>query len=191
MRTIFKNIYYSLPADLLRRLFWAITARYLRTNLPERLHLGCGTQRLDGYLNVDARKTRATDMVADIRNLPFPPASFSRIEHYHVIEHLGRHDLAPALRDWHRLLKPGGTMAMECPDLDRAMQLYLAGNTAMLDTVFGKQRYAGDTHYFGYNFPRLQALLEACGFTDIAPEPPTDYHAASEPCLRVVCRKAP
>ena len=33
----------------------------------------------------------------------------------------------------------------------------------MLATMYGWQRYPGDTHYYGYNVPRLSRLLTEAG----------------------------
>src|SRR4030043_1729163 len=35
-----------------------------------KLHLGCGNNHKDGFVNIDWRKTGATDIVCDIRKLP-------------------------------------------------------------------------------------------------------------------------
>jgi predicted SAM-dependent methyltransferase len=54
-----------------------------------RLHIGCGPIRLDGFVNIDARETPATDLVADAWDLSrFADASVSFIYCRHMIEHL-------------------------------------------------------------------------------------------------------
>lgn len=154
-----------------------------------KLHLGCGARKLDGFLNIDFKSTPATDIVCDVRRLPFPSQSVELIESYHLIEHLGRHDLPPVLANWYRILKPGGRLAIECPDIDEAMSRYLGGDAKMLDSIYGLQRYRGDTHYFGYSFASLKSLLSASGFVNIELQPAQDHHALTEPCIRVVCAK--
>ncbi|MGZ3647831.1 MAG: methyltransferase domain-containing protein, partial [Syntrophales bacterium] len=57
------------------------------------LHLGCGQRRLDGFLNIDIIPSPAVDLLCDSRRLPLPAGTVSRIETYHMIEHLPRHDL--------------------------------------------------------------------------------------------------
>ena len=111
---------------------------------PLKLHLGCGNQSLKGYVNIDFRKTGATDIVCGITKLPYPDNSVQVIEMYHVIEHLPKHDLPDAFREWHRVLSPGGKIVIECPDFDAAVKEYLAGNEKRLDNIFGLQRFPGD-----------------------------------------------
>lgn len=94
---------------------------------PLKLHLGCGETRLEGYVNIDLKRTKATDMTHDVRHLPFMDESVELIESYHVIEHIPRYDVLPMLRDWHRMLIPGGRVIIECPDLDGACKGYLEG----------------------------------------------------------------
>jgi predicted SAM-dependent methyltransferase len=150
-----------------------------------RLHLGCGKIRLPGFVNIDHRATSATDLECDILRLPFDDNSAVRIESYHVIEHLGRHEAVRAVREWQRVLKPGGSLVIECPDFDEACREYLEGDAGRIDNIFGLQRFEGDSHRFGYNFERLRGLLEECGFGSIEQKPPTDYHKDQEPCLRI------
>jgi predicted SAM-dependent methyltransferase len=154
-----------------------------------RLHLGCGKIRLEGYVNIDHRATSATDLECDILQLPFNDNAAARIETYHVIEHLGRHEAVRAVREWHRVLKPEGVLVIECPDFDAACREYLGGREDRIDNIFGLQRFEGDSHRFGYNFERLGLLLAESGFRSIVQQPPTDYHKEQEPCLRVECVK--
>jgi len=149
------------------------------------LHLGCGKVRLKGFVNIDQRTTSATDLECDILQLPFDDNAAARIETYHVIEHLGRHQALPAVREWRRVLKTDGVLVIECPDFDAACREYLDGHEDRIDNIFGLQRFEGDNHRFGYNFARLQGLLAKQGFRSIVQKLPTDYHKDQEPCLRV------
>jgi len=149
------------------------------------LHLGCGGQHLKGFINIDWRKTDATDLVFDIRRLPYPDNSVLRIENYHLIEHLPRNDLLRTLREWYRVLVPGGKLVIECPDFDTVVREYIDGNDERLNNIFGLQRFSGDVHYFGYNFERLEKILRETGFKEIESKPPQDYHVKDEPCFRI------
>ncbi len=150
-----------------------------------KLHLGCGNRHLEGYTNIDLRKTSTTDLVCNITKLPYPDNTVELIETYHVIEHLPRHDLPKALKEWFRILSPGGVLIIECPDFDKAVKEYIEGNEKRINNIFGLQRFPGDTHMFGYNFKRLKNLLEEAGFRDIQEREPQDYHTKDEPCLRI------
>jgi ubiquinone/menaquinone biosynthesis C-methylase UbiE len=155
-----------------------------------KLHLGCGNRHIDDYINIDLRKTGATDLVCDIRKLPYPNNSVRLIETYHVIEHLPRHDLPKALKEWRRLLIPSGRLIIECPDFDELVSRYLDGDEKQLDGIFALQRFPGDYHYWGYNIERLRRMLERYGFTNVESKPPQDYHVNEWPCIRVECVKA-
>ena len=153
------------------------------------LHLGCGKNRFDGFINIDQRQTSATDLECDIVQLPFEDNTVDRIETYHVIEHMPRHDVPRAMKEWHRVMKPGGVLIIECPNFDQAVREYLDGNEDRIDNIFGLQRFPGDTHVFGYNFNRLKAIVEQAGFTDVTEGQPRDYHKDLEPCMRLEAKK--
>ena len=90
-----------------------------------KLHLGCGTVRLDGWVNID--RHRPADLTLDIRRpLPFRDGSARLIYHEHVIEHLTVEEGERCLRDWCRLLQPGGVLRIATPDLAYLVDRYRA-----------------------------------------------------------------
>jgi len=94
-----------------------------------RLYLGCGNIHMDGFVNVDIVETAATDMVADITSLPMIPSDcIEEIRLEAVLEHLFRHQRLSALKEWARILKPGGTLDIRyIPDFDVYAGLYVRG----------------------------------------------------------------
>ena len=63
-----------------------------------KVHLGCGDERLAGFLNIDYRPTPATDVVMDL-NLPqFAPASVSFAFSNAFFEHIFRNSRLPHLQ---------------------------------------------------------------------------------------------
>jgi predicted SAM-dependent methyltransferase len=184
--------YHKVPTALDPRFLHAqvkVRRRLRRAGPPICLHLGCGSQRFENFINIDMKRTPATDYVCDIAKLPCRDISVQRIEAYHLIEHIPHPDAPIVLAEWFRVLTPGGHLVLECPDFDAAARRYLDGDDRMLASIYGWQRYPGDTHYIGYNADRLSALLRAAGFSEVKEEPAQDYHAAEEPCLRLVATR--
>ncbi len=156
-----------------------------------RLNLGCWGVKMDGFVNIDYCISRVTDMVLDVRKLPFPDGTASLIETHHMIEHIPHREVGPMLDEWRRVLVEGGTIIIECPNFDETVREYLAGNEARLYNIYGLQRNKGDYHYFGYSPERLRRLLEDHGFRDCILEEPTDFHRDIEPCMRMTATKGP
>jgi len=170
-----------------------------------RLHLGCGVQRLPGYVNIDCKKTKATDLICDIRRLPHKDNSVDTIESYHVFEHFPvclhanidsvwgdkYASLITILKEWRRVLKRGGNLAIEMPDLDGVIKEYLAADEKrkeeLLIAIYGSYRNDDnmDTHQWGANEERLRYIFKQAGFRDIKFCEATDYHIDICPCLRV------
>jgi len=192
-----KLVYYSELTNKFRRI---VSPFYIKLKLrgqPLRdnenffkLHLGCGTIRFPGYINIDLRKTIATDYVCDVTHLPFPDESVEVIETYHMIQHMPKDILSKALKNWWNKLVPGGRLIMESPDFDQTVKEYLAGNENRLKNIFGLHRFKGDTHLWGYNFFRLKEKLYTCGYRGVKSAEPRDYHRSQEPCMRLEAYKS-
>ena len=136
---------------------------------------------MDGYVNVDSFPSPAVDCVTDVLNLPCPPESVTEIISFHMIEHISHVKVPGLVKNWYRALKPGGKLVLECPDFDAAIQEYVNGNEERLLNVFGRQRWPGDAHLWGYNSERLKKLLEDAGFDEVTMAEPQDYHVETEP----------
>ena len=158
---------------------------------PHKLHLGCGSVYIPGYINIDYRipLTGKIDLKADVRELPFENRSCDEIISFHLFEHLKRPDVKKTLRHWFRLLTSNGHLIMELPDFDEVVGNYLLGNEKMLEHIFGNQENEQQFHYWGYNFERLKSELEEIGFKDVVKIGATDYHTENEPCFRVEATK--
>jgi len=197
VRSLLRSVYYCNVLDYVRRIIHPVIIRHKFTaraiSAREeflKLHLGCGNRHFPGYINIDFRKTRAVDYVCDATNPPFPNDAVGLIETYHMIEHLSRNAVAKALDNWWRMLIPGGKVIIECPDFDKVVEEYLQGNEERLNSIFGRQRFPGDTHLYGWNYSRLARLLQEHGFGNIQSSEPQDYHRLEEPCLRVEAYKS-
>ncbi len=169
-----------------------------------RLHLGCGMQHLPGYINIDCKKTPATDQLCDIRKLPYNDNTVDTIECYHVLEHIpvclhaavstdyGEKyaSLIAILKEWRRVLKPDGNLVIEMPDLVGIMKEYIEADNdrreELLIGVYGSYWDNDDTdiHRWGASRTMLRRLLEQAGFKYILFCEATDYHAKTTPCLR-------
>jgi len=138
---------------------------------------------------VDLRSTPATDYVCDITRLHLPAECVREIVTFHMVEHLRPSTLARLFAVWCRALQPGGRLVIECPDFDRVVREYLHGNVARLLNVFGRERFPGDLHRWGWNYERMQKCLLEAGFGRVFRAPATDYHVSEEPCMRVEAYK--
>jgi predicted SAM-dependent methyltransferase len=102
-----------------------LIAEHLAESEAPRLHLGCGTRLLDGWLNSDfsPRSTAAIRLDAT-KQLPFDAATFDYVYSEHMIEHLRRPDAERLLGEINRVLRPGGRVRISTPDLDRLIALF-------------------------------------------------------------------
>ena len=81
------------------------------------LNLGAGNRIIDGAVNHDLRRHRPEiDVAHDLNKFPWPWAdgSFDKIVALSVFEHL-KPDLVETLNECHRILRPGGILALKLP----------------------------------------------------------------------------
>jgi predicted SAM-dependent methyltransferase len=97
---------------------------------PYKLHLGCGTNRFEGWINIDCDVNAFhADLIWDLtRGLPFEDKSCALIHSEHVLEHFSVEDGLSLLRECRRVLMPGGVMRVGMPSLDVLMQQALDGS---------------------------------------------------------------
>src|SRR5688500_2440993 len=82
---------------------------YFRTHGVKRLHLGCGGNILDGWLNCDLRPRSNEIVQLDATEaFPFPDEQFTYVFSEHMIEHVPFGDGAAMLAESYRVLRRGG-----------------------------------------------------------------------------------
>ncbi len=151
-----------------------------------KLNLGCGDKILDGYINVDVANERAgkqPDVICDIRNLDnFSDNYADEILAVHVIEHFWRWEVIQILKEWVRILKPGGKMILECPNLKSACEEFLKdpdlnsgpgqeGQRTMW-VFYGDPRWNDPlmVHRWGYTPLSLAKVMHEAGLRDLRQE---------------------
>ena len=179
-----------------------------------KIHMGCGGQitgLIPGetdWINVDIQfdsqvfqDPRALELVngyprvmlADFRNPPFPDNFADLIYSHHSLEHININEVLPALQEWYRILKNGGTVHINVPDiLWVAQQLCLHngdmlwsemgertgnwkdGYTKLIHCIFGDQSHFYNLHRTGFTPFYLDQLLTDVGFCDLIIESVSD-----------------
>lgn len=151
-----------------------------------RLNLGCGDKILEGYINVDyapSRKGKKPDVIADLRELKFERNFADEILSVHVIEHFYLWEAEELLTHWKSILKPGGAIVLECPNILTAAEMLLKdsvknalakgkdGQNAMWP-LYGDPSWKDPLmcHKWGYTPLSLITLLEQCGYENVRQE---------------------
>ena len=155
-----------------------------------KLNLGCGGVYRRGYLNVDAFDDVVADRMMSAVDLDIEDDSVEEIEALQLIEHLGFTSSIYALSECFRVLKPGGKLVIETPDIKTSFKIYLKGGRErrknILPWIYGVET-PGMQHRFCFPDDLLEETFEKIGFVDIEKE----FFEIEEyqPTLKVVCRK--
>lgn len=101
----------------------------LQNGLKIKLHVGCGDNYFDGWINIDSDTNRKLDINLDLRqNLPFEDNSIDYIYNEHFLEHLTVEEGQRVIKEFMRVLKPEGVLRIAMPDLEISIAEYLNPN---------------------------------------------------------------
>jgi len=127
-------------------------------------YLGCGEFPMQGAINVDVRDLPGVDVVADVKKLPFKDGELQGIASRNLIEHFGRHDVGPLVKEWARCLKKGGFLHTETCDMGRAMDKWREiPEENFLDCMYGAETYDENYHKMLMTQEILVRLYEEAG----------------------------
>lgn len=120
-----------------------------------------------------------------IEGIPLPDGCAQVVQAIHLFEHFPRWRAEDVLRDWRRLLAPGGMLILELPDLEKCCRNYLERRTQAGKNPDQLSRWGiyGDStlrdpfmlHMWGYSPEELMDMLIGCGFR-YARHEPTQFH---------------
>ncbi|UVO51142.1 methyltransferase domain-containing protein [Sphingomonas sp. SUN019] len=138
-----------------------------------KLHLGCGPKEFAGWYHVDALSYPHVDHIGPVEKLDFVEDQTVEIIYAcHVLEHFGRNAYKDVLREWQRVLQPGGVLRLAVPDFAACAQAYVSGELSrgLLDVtglLMGGQRDKYDYHSALFDKETLTNDLIECGFSSV------------------------
>jgi predicted SAM-dependent methyltransferase len=157
-----------------------------------RLNVGCRDKVFDGdWCNVDAVRGPAVHVQADAFRLPFRDASLEEVFASDILEHAPWARSLAVLREWHRVLRPGGVLKVKTPNLrSLAREIGAAADPSqtrfLVRKIYGGQEQGGDFHYAGFTPDLLEDFLKVAGFTGIKIRPEGDGGDALNMSVRAV-----
>lgn len=161
----------------------------IRQNKPVKLHLGCGPNIWNDWINVEGDYIGEQPGIVNFNitdKFPLPDNSVDEIFTSHVIEHIMPNEVPGMFAEWLRILKPGGFVATEWPDLLKCAK-FLVENPEMMYTkdrnrlkrgiagIFGnisKYQDVAMLHKWGYSEESMKVLKEEVGFSRVTIETP-------------------
>jgi predicted SAM-dependent methyltransferase len=157
-----------------RTLGWAkhnIWRRWVsfRAESPLRLHVGCGREALEGWVNIDIQTYAEADVALDItQGIPYHDVELIYSEH--TLEHLDVESALQFLVESNRVLLEEGWLRLTTPNLDWVWDnIYSSqpGPNRLEKAIWANRSFYGWGHRFLWNREALEAALRAAGFSEI------------------------
>jgi hypothetical protein len=137
-----------------------------------KLNIGCGNNKLDGYINIDSVGKFNPDLIHDItQTLPYDDLSIDEILAASILEHFDKYMRFIVFFDWVRVLKIGGVVKVKVPDFKIILSKYKKfGFDNFVDSIFGENMlgskiYCGHygNHKFAYCPDSLKTFVTCFG----------------------------
>lgn len=144
----------------------------------KKLHLGCGTNILPGWANIDLVGHAGSLLHDIIKPFPILSQTINFIYSEHFIEHITRRQAHNLLVECRRMLAPGGVVRLSTPNLRFIIDEYLRGRTTEWNDVnwnpvtpcqMMNEALRLWDHQFVYDFEELELLLKESGFSVVYP----------------------
>lgn len=134
-----------------------------------KLHLGCGKRDFGpSWVHIDKADFPHVKY-KDVTKLPFETGTVDVIYACHLIAYFDREEIIPILKEWKRVLIPGGVLRLATPDFRAMAKIYLRENCSNLNQFLGPLygKMDGIYHKTTYDLYSLIELLASVGFKDI------------------------
>lgn len=148
-----------------------------RKKLELKLNLGCGANKIPGFVNIDIEPSVKPDLVCNFitNRLPYKDSTADEVVLFHTIEHITKPNHPRILNEVWRVLKPTGTFYISYPEFERCVKNWRTNYRGRRDfwekTIYGRQAYPSDFHVALMHTPDFKLLLTDLGFIDIVSSP--------------------
>jgi len=137
-----------------------------------KLHLGCGTKHIPGYINIDCQQYDSVDVVMDIMDIDnmYIENSVDAIYICHVLEHFEIKTAKILLKKMFKILKKDGILRLSVPDFEAISNLYQKTHNLkeLLGLLYSNHDIPYDGHYTIWDFDQLSnQLINEIGFAEI------------------------
>lgn len=148
-----------------------------------KINIGAGKQTWHDFFCVDAephpKATRPLDLIYFfefkgeklVKPLPLPDECATEVHNYHFIEHVYAWEAPAVIKEFHRLLKPGGKLVLECPDIIKCAWNLIRGEKDQMCMwgLYGDWGHKNPLmmHKHGYSPDSMTKLLTRSGFQSI------------------------
>ena len=146
-----------------------------------KINFAAGRQTWNGFYCIDAQQhpkaSRELDLLHAFRfdeqgrilnPLPLDDQCADEVHAYHFIEHVYAWEAQHVVAEFKRLLKPGGLLVLECPDIKKAAQNVLKGRDDQMTMwpLYGDPGHKDPfmCHRWGYTPASIMGLVRAAGF---------------------------
>ena len=131
-----------------------------------RLNLGAGALPIEGFQNLDRKTGQEVFPLS-----AYADGTVDEVRASHILEHFSFREQVDVLREWVRVLKPGGVLKLAVPDFKVIAQKYLnpAEKWNTEGFVMGGHADPNDYHKSLWDAQKLRQALEAVGLTDVKP----------------------
>lgn len=150
------------------------------------LNAGCGGNPRQGFINLDYGWHPNIDLCWDItKGIPLKKNVLCGIFTEHCLEHISFEEVYRALLDFHRMLRPNGTLRIAVPDGELYLNLYQKSQSdpevqfpggplphtesenGITPMIVINRAFRAFGHLFVYDYKTLAFLLDRAGFVDI------------------------
>jgi ubiquinone/menaquinone biosynthesis C-methylase UbiE len=135
----------------------------------QRLNIGCDNDIRGGWINIDQFNIKPGVVKMDAQKLEFPDNSIDEICARDVLEHITWRKTDETLKEWYRVLKPGGRIYIQSPNLigwALAIVHRKCGFHHAMEHIFAHQDNPGNFHYTGFSIEYLTEKMAKVGFKD-------------------------
>jgi len=141
-----------------------------------KLHVGCGTNKLEGWINIDGVRSCQPDLVHDLtKPLPYGDLTVDELKAEGVLEHVDKYMRYCVFSDWARVLKVGGSIHIGVPDFRKLLsRFYKFKFDDFVDTFFGENMWGSEiyighfgNHKWGYSQASLTEFIRQFGIEPV------------------------